>query len=119
MSHSAPILLAEDNEHDVFFMERAFAQAKVTAPLVAVPDGQQAIWYLEGRGMYADREKYPEPRLMLLDLKMPRLDGFDVLVWIQQHPELCESVPVLVLSTSGQESDKEKAFRLGAHDYLI
>src|SRR5215471_13709356 len=75
------ILLAEDDQNDVLFLRQAFEAAGLSDALVAVRDGQEAIDYLSGSGIYVDREKYPEPAVLLLDLKMPRVDGFEVLVW--------------------------------------
>ncbi len=114
-----PVLLAEDEEHDVFLMERAFRLSEIANPLVAVSDGQEAIWYLEGSGRYSDRSRFPRPCLLLLDLKMPMIDGFDVLKWIQAQPALRENLPIMVLSSSDHESDVRKAFELGAIDYLV
>ncbi|HYG36819.1 MAG TPA: response regulator [Clostridia bacterium] len=119
MAEFAPVLLAEDDEHDVFFMRRAFAKAEVPNPLVSVPDGEQAISYLQGQGEFGDRAKHPEPQLLLLDLKMPLVNGFEVLAWINQQPHLRNMIPVLVLSSSAQEGDVQKAFDLGAHEYLV
>lgn len=113
------MLLAEDDEHDVFFMQRAFGRAGVTQPIMAVNNGQEAIQYLHGEGNFADRSKYPAPRLVLLDLKMPLVDGFEVLSWIREQPGLREWLPVLVLSSSAQEADVKKALALGAHEYLV
>jgi len=114
-----PVLLAEDEEHDVFFMRRAFKRAKISNPLVSVPNGQEAIWYLQGERAYAQRGRYPEPRLLLLDLKMPLMNGFEVLDWIQRQARWRENLPVLVLSSSDHEDDRKKALELGAKDYLV
>src|SRR5512146_292359 len=113
-----PVLLAEDEEHDVFLMQRAFGLAGVANRLIAVRDGQEAIRYLHGQGPYADRSRFPEPCLLLLDLKMPLVDGFEVLGWVRQHPAWRDALPVIVLSSSDHEKDVQKAFELGAHDYL-
>jgi CheY-like chemotaxis protein len=119
MSDRQPVLLAEDEEHDVFFMERAFGKAGIVSPLIALPDGREVIAYLKGEGSYSDRRRYPEPRLLLLDLKMPLVDGFEVLSWIRQQPGLRELLPILVLSSSDQPADRERAIKLGAHEYLV
>jgi DNA-binding response OmpR family regulator len=116
---SKPVLLAEDEQLDVFLMKRAFHLAEIANPLVAVPDGHEAIYYLQGRGHYMDRRQYPEPCLALLDLKLPLVDGFGVLRWIRQQPAWQESLPVIILSSSDQETDIRKAFELGAHEYLV
>jgi len=119
MATTMPVLLAEDEEDDVFLMKRAFSAVALSNPLVAVPDGQEAIWYLAGEGNYADRSRHPEPCLLLLDLKMPKVNGFEVLEWLQHHPRLRENLPVVVLSSSEQEVDVRRAFELGAHDYYV
>lgn len=114
-----PILLAEDEEHDVFFMRRAFENVQIQNPLVAVSNGREAIEYLSRQGAAADLNLPHEPGILLLDLKMPLVDGFEVLAWIQKQPHWREHLPVLVLSSSGEEQDKRKAFDLGAHEYLV
>jgi len=93
------ILVAEDDENDVFFLRRAFLKAGLANPLVAACDGQAAVDYLEGTGVYADRKSYPLPGLLLLDLKMPRKSGLEVLTWLRERPELSQ-IPVVVLSSS-------------------
>ena len=75
------VLIAEDDQNDLVFMRMAFGQAGMPNPVQTVRDGGEAIAYLAGRGIYADRDQYPFPTLMLLDLKMPCKDGFDVLAW--------------------------------------
>src|SRR5215475_7922783 len=106
------ILLAEDSEDDVILIERAFRKAKITAPLMAVHDGEEAISYLSGSGQYADRAQFPFPDLFLLDLKLPRRDGFEVLRWIQTRPEL-KNLPVIVLTQSDRIKDANQAYKLG------
>ena len=112
------ILLAEDQQDDVFLMRRALKKAAVPNPIFVASDGQQAIEYLEGKGPYADRKTYPLPGLLLLDLKMPRMDGFDVLSWVQSQAAL-NALPIVVLSGSGLEEDVLKAKSLGADDYRV
>jgi CheY-like chemotaxis protein len=112
------VLYAEDDENDVFFMERAFRMAKVEHPLRTVPDGKHAIAYLSGVEPYADSTKNPMPGLVLLDLNMPVKGGLDVLQWIRSQPFLSE-LPVVVLTSSNQESDVHRAGILGANGYLI
>jgi len=113
-----PILLAEDSEDDVFLMERAFKKAKLTNPLRIVSDGEQALAYLKGEGEYADRNKYPFPGLLLLDIKMPRMNGLEVLSAIRQDPQLKRLV-VIFLTASNLEQDVNKAFDLQANSYLV
>ena len=85
--------------------------------LQQVNDGSEAIEYLEGRGRFANRRKYPMPDILVLDLKMQLLSGFEVLLWLRQHPE-CAKIPTVVLSGSGQEKDVEQAYELGANTYF-
>jgi CheY-like chemotaxis protein len=113
-----PVLYAEDEADDFFFMGFAWEEAGLTNPLIQVKDGQQAIDYLAGQGAFADREKYPLPCLLLLDLKLPLKSGFDVLRWIRQHPPLAW-LKVVVVSGSEQETDITQAQSLGVTDYLV
>ena len=97
---SDTILLVEDSADDVFFMERAMKTAKFSATLKVAKDGQVALDYLGGKGEFADREKFPMPCLVLLDLKLPHVLGLDILKWIRNQPAL-QGLPVVVLSSSG------------------
>jgi CheY-like chemotaxis protein len=110
-------LLVEDNEDDAFFMQRAFEEAGLTNPLHIVSNGEEAIAYIAGRNGFSDRIKFPLPNLVFLDLKMPGMDGFDVLVWIRQEGKL--QVPVAVLTSSPEEIDRKRARELGADCYLL
>src|SRR5437660_5264305 len=112
------ILLVEDREDDVVLIRRAFDKAKVINPIQVVSNGEEAIWYLKGEGKYANRAEYPLPDLVLLDLKMPRVDGFEVLRWIRQQPGL-SSVRVVVLTSSDQMRDVNEAYQLGANSFLV
>jgi|SRR5579872_1131058 len=112
------ILMAEDDENDVFFMERAFKQANIVNPLNRAKDGEDAIAYLGGEGAYADRDKFPMPHLMLLDLKMPRKNGFEVISWVRQQPGL-KRLPIVVLTSSKEDPDINRAYELGANTYLV
>jgi CheY-like chemotaxis protein len=112
------ILLAEDDPNDVVLLELAFKRAKITNPLRIVNDGRQAIDYLRGSGVYADRENYPWPVLMILDLKMITVDGFGVLAWWQKQNREAD-LPIIVMSSSNSQSDIHRALTLGATSYLI
>src|SRR5688572_29720942 len=112
------ILLIEDNEDDVFLMKRAVKGAKIKNPLLVVEDGQQAVEYLAGKGKYADRENFPFPAVVFLDLKLPIRTGLEVLEWIRQQPAL-ENLVVLVLTSSNEPSDLKRAYALGANSYLV
>ena len=112
------ILLAEDNEVDVLMTRRAFEKAGIVNPLEVVGDGEEAIAYLAGEGKYANREEYPLPVLLLLDLKMPRKNGLEVLSWIREQPTL-RALRVVVLTTSDLYRDVNTAYQLGANSYLV
>jgi CheY-like chemotaxis protein len=112
------ILIAEDDDNDVFLIKRALHQAQFDNPLQVVATGDEAIAYLKGEGSFSDRDKYPVPALILLDLKMPRKNGFEVLAWLRQHPEF-NSLPVVVLTSSQESADINRAYALGAHSYLV
>jgi CheY-like chemotaxis protein len=112
------ILLAEDDAQDVFFMRCAAQDVGIHDALRVVQDGQEAVDYLEGCGEYADRQRFPRPCLVLLDLKLPRVTGFEVLKWIRQQPAL-KTLIVIVLSSSGLEKDVDLAYRLGTNSYLV
>ncbi|MCI0538304.1 MAG: response regulator [Verrucomicrobiales bacterium] len=112
------ILLVEDSEDDVFFAMRGFKAAGLASPILRVEDGRGAIHYLSGRGQYADRAKFPFPHLILLDIKMPFVTGFDVLQWIRERSH-SPQLPVIIFTSSNQESDIERAYALGANAYLV
>ncbi|HVK59416.1 MAG TPA: response regulator [Candidatus Kapabacteria bacterium] len=118
MTTDRAILLAEDNEDDVFLMQRALKGASIANPLHIVEDGQQAIDYLLGRGQFADREKHPFPAIVFLDLKLPLKSGLEVLEWIREQPEL-RNLVVLILTSSSEPSDLRRAYHLGANSYLV
>jgi DNA-binding response OmpR family regulator len=118
MASSAVILLAEDDENDVFLMRRAFKKAGVTNQLLVVRNGKEAIDYLSGQPPFANPATHPRPGLLMLDLKMPLLNGFDVLLWLQKQPNLSR-IPVLVFSSSDHEVDRQRVQQLGASDYLV
>jgi CheY-like chemotaxis protein len=112
------ILVAEDDPTDAFFLQRAFAKAGVTVGLKFVRDGQEAIDYLRGEPPFVDRLSHPMPQLLLLDLKMPRLNGFEVLHWLKTQPGL-KRLLVVVFSSSAEEGDVNRAYDLGANSYLV
>jgi CheY-like chemotaxis protein len=118
MMSAKPVLYADDDENDLFFMERAFEKLNLPQPLRTVPDGKQAIAYLEGKPPYANREENPLPCLVFLDLSMPGRNGLDVLQWIRSQPNLV-GIPVIAFTSSNQESDIHRAYLLGANGFLV
>lgn len=112
------ILLVEDNEDDIFLMRRALKAADLLNPLLVVTDGQQAVDYLSGEGKYSDREQYPLPCLVLLDMKLPYLNGLEVIKWIRQQPPL-QTLLVVFLTSSKNEMDIDHAYRFGANAFLV
>jgi CheY-like chemotaxis protein len=112
------ILLVEDNEDDVFLMERAVQGAGIRNRMVVVEDGQEAVNYLSGAGKYSDRTKFPLPAIVFLDLKLPFKSGLEVLAWIRAQPEL-QNLVVVVLTSSNEPSDVKRAYALGANSYLV
>ena len=113
-----PVLYAEDERDDVFFMRYAWELAGIPNPLVEVKDGREAIDYLAGQGIYSDREKHPLPCLLLLDLNLPGKNGFDVLRWLRKQP-LFKRLKVVIVSGSNQENDMATARSLGVTDYIV
>ena len=112
------ILLAEDDPNDVLLIQRAFQRSLVANPLQVVRDGEEALAYLSGQGLFADRERHPLPVLMLMDLKMPRKSGLEVLEWVRRQPGL-KRLPIVVLTYSNQNPDINRAYELGANSYLV
>jgi CheY-like chemotaxis protein len=113
-----PVLLADDNENDILMFRRAARRAKFNQPLHVVNNGEEAIAYLKGEGQFQDREQFPLPGLVLLDLKMPRLNGFDVLQWVREQPQFA-SMQVVVMSSSDEICDINRAYQLGANSFLV
>jgi CheY-like chemotaxis protein len=112
------ILLVEDNDDDVFLITRAFKNVGLVTPMVRATDGQDAIDYLSGKDIYADRVKFPLPSLVLLDIKMPFLSGLEVLRWIRGQGFLA-TLPVIMFTTSSQECDVRSAYGSGANAFLV
>jgi|SRR6185437_7798416 len=111
------ILQVEDDPNDVFLLQHAMTKAGVANPVQVVTDGRQAIDYLKGAGKFADRETFPFPGLMLLDLKLPYVMGLDVLRWVRDQTETV--LTVVMLTASGEEADIVAAYRLGANGFLV
>jgi CheY-like chemotaxis protein len=111
------VLLAEDDENDALLLQLAFAKAKLGHNLVHVQDGQDVLNYLSNKAPFADAKLHPKPDLLILDIKMPRLNGFDVLQWLNGRADV--DFPVVVLSSSQRCDDKERATQLGAAAYHV
>lgn len=118
MPHRRTILLVDDSENDLLFMRRAFKKAESSIPLQEVCNGEEAIAYLKGEGPYNDRNKFPLPKVVLLDLNMPKKDGFDVLTWVRAQPVL-KRLAIIILSASTRAADVDRAFDLGATSFLV
>ena len=116
-STSLHILLAEDSESDAFLFRHALRAARLQAGLSVVHDGQEAVDYLEAKPPFSDRTRNPFPDVIVTDLKMPGMDGFDLLEWIKSHAD-CAVIPAIVLSSSYMEADVTKAYALGANAFL-
>lgn len=112
------ILILEDDPNDVFLLQRALQKNQILNPVRVVGDGVEGVAYLSGQGKYTDRETYPFPSFIILDLKMPRMGGLEVLQWLRQHPEY-QVIPTLVLTSSKQQIDIVRAYRLGVNSYMV
>src|SRR6185503_2465655 len=108
----------EDRESDIVLIRRAFADASVANPIQIVRTGEEALAYLAGEGKFSCRIEYPLPSLVLLDLKLPGMDGFDVLTWIRNENTL-RGLPVVVLTSSSQMRDVNRAYSLGANSFFV
>ncbi|GFE70156.1 response regulator [Chroococcus sp. FPU101] len=117
MSTDYVILLVEDNPKDVFLIQRAFRKSGIVTPMHVVNDGDAAVHYLSGESPYSDRMVYPLPVLILLDLKLPRRSGSEVLIWIRQQV-LLRRLPVVVLTSSIEYADINHIYDLGANAYI-
>jgi CheY-like chemotaxis protein len=112
------ILHVEDDPNDVLLLETAFQDVGVTTPVFVATDGRIAISYLAGEGQFADRERHPLPRLVLLDLDLPGGSGLDVLRWIRRDSSL-RDLPVIILTASAIPGDVRAAYAQGANAYLV
>jgi CheY-like chemotaxis protein len=118
MDRPAHILLVEDNRMDVELTLDAFHEAKLLNTIHVTSNGQEALDYLFGRGKYADRNAFPLPNLVLLDLKLPGIDGFEILLQIKSTPIL-KRLPVVILTSSKEEGDRALSYDRGANSYLV
>jgi len=118
MGNTSTILIAEDNEDDIALFRYACEQAKLPYTVRCVHDGQQALDYLQGNPPYDNRHHFPLPDLFVVDLRLPRVDGFGLLKWLKASPTL-RNLPVIVLSCSYIEKDKDAATQLGAREFHV
>lgn len=117
MNRNLLILVAEDDPNDLIMLKRAFLKNGINNPVHSCANGEEAIAYLQGKGEYADRSRFPFPSILITDLKMPRAGGFEILKWLRAHPE-CHVIPILIFSASNAPEDVSKAYRMGANAYL-
>lgn len=113
------ILIVEDSPDDIFLIRRALARARVVNPIYFLKNGEEAISYLSGKGEFSDREKYPLPILILLDLRLPRVSGFELIKWIRSQKKPISLIPLVVFTISSQDHDINKAYELGANSYIV
>jgi CheY-like chemotaxis protein len=112
------VLLVEDNDDDLFLIKMACKRTGIPHNLEAVRDGEAAVNYLGGKGIYADRAAYPFPQLIFLDINLPVLNGHEVLRWVRDQPGL-KSIPVVMLTSSARATDVDRAYELGVTSYLL
>lgn len=112
------ILLVEDDPNEIYLTRRAFQKANINVSLQIIDDGDSAIAYLSGTGEYADRQRFPIPKLILLDLKLPCRSGHEILAWLRQHAYL-NLLPVVIFTSSREPADVNLAYELGANSYLV
>jgi len=116
-ANAYPILLVEDSPDDALLIQRAFRKANLANPVELVRDGEEAVAYLSGKAPYDDRARFPLPVFMLLDLKLPRRSGLEVLAWVRQE-SVVKRLPVVVLTSSRESVDVNRAYDLGVNSYL-
>jgi CheY-like chemotaxis protein len=117
MKENFPILIAEDDTGDAAMLKRALRDVGFNNPFHVSPDGQDVIKYLRGEKPYDDRKKHLFPRILIMDLKMPGMDGFELLEWIRDHKE-CSVIPRVILSTSRDPRNIQRAYQLGVNSYI-
>jgi CheY-like chemotaxis protein len=114
---SRVVLLVEDGDDDIFFLKRAFEDAKISNPIEVAADCSEAMQYLSGQGKFADRKQFPVPALILLDLKLPDKNGLELLLWMQRLKT--RSIPVIVFTSSSNIADVKAAYEAGAASYVV
>ena len=117
MARSSTILLVEDDPNDVLLVKMAFQKSQAGLRVMVVTNGHEAVRYLKGEGQYADRSAHPFPEFVLLDLKMPQMNGFEVLRWIRAQP-IIKRLPVIVFTSSLHDGDAALAYEEGANSFV-
>jgi CheY-like chemotaxis protein len=118
VGHDITALVAEDDDYDFLLLQRALTSANSRIRVLRAQDGVEAKEYLIGDGRFADRATYPTPDIVILDLKMPRMSGFDLLEWLHANPGHAV-IPTVVMSNSKQDKDVQRAYRLGANTFFL
>ena len=118
MPDQGVILLAEDREDDILLIRKAFEKGNLLNPMQIVRNGEEVVAYLKGEGKFANRAEYPLPALLIVDLKMPLMDGFEVIQWVRQQPSLA-AMRIVVLTSSTEIKDVNVAYNLGANSFLV
>ena len=118
MNEKQTILLVDDSENDLLLMRMTFKEAEFNNPLQEVHNGEEAIAYVQGEGPYSDRTKFPLPAVVLLDLNMPKKNGFDVLDWVRTQPAL-KRITIIILTASRRSDDVKQAYSLGVNSFLV
>jgi CheY-like chemotaxis protein len=118
MEPKPTILVVEHDVDYVLLLRLAMERAGIKHPVQVVASGREAIDYLQANPPYMDRAKYPFPKVLFTDLKMPNWGGFEVLEWLKNHPD-CSVIPVIVLTASKLDEDVKQAYKLGANAYLV
>ncbi len=111
------ILLVEDNKHDVRFVKRAFKINQIENPLYIVPNGQACLDFLKNENEYSDSDTYPRPGIILMDVRMPVMDGIECLHEIKSSPDL-KSIPIIMLTTSKEDADRIRSYELGCNTFI-
>jgi CheY-like chemotaxis protein len=111
------ILIVDDSSDDAMLIKRAVLSLRPKSPVETVSSGKELTAYLEGQGRYADRQAFPYPGLILLDLRMPEMNGFELLGWLKNEPRHA-AIPVIVISAFDRQRDIRKSYQLGARTFL-
>jgi CheY-like chemotaxis protein len=112
------ILLVEDDENDATLVQLAFQKNNIRNRVKWAKNGLEAVAYLNGDGEYADRQAFPFPEVLIIDLKMPRMSGLELLTWLREHPDY-RVIPTIIMTASRLDADIEKAYSLGANTYMV